>query len=83
MERKTSGKSIRPHTSQDVQKKNESCWEAADQTINYIETIKLTEIYKSKSQLVKQYRMETILVDNGVKDLLEISKQKCNRSIAI
>ena len=37
----------------------------------------MTEIYKSKSQLVKQYRMETILVDNGVKDLLEISKQKC------
>ena len=65
MERKISGKSIRPHTSQDVQKKNESCWEATDQTINYIETIKtLTETYKSKSQLVKQYRMETILVDN-------------------
>ena len=70
MERKISGKSIRPHTSQDVQKKNESCWETTDQTINYIETIKtLTETYKSKSQLVKQYRMETILVDNGVKDL--------------
>ena len=41
MERKTSGKSIGPHTSQDVQKQNESCWEATDQTINYIETIKL------------------------------------------